>query len=107
MAWGRRARQAWGGGGGGGGGGGSMLEEDFEVRGRPPARYPPPPLSRLQVVAPATPLPHPRRHGTRADASDTDGVMCVQRTLKVLVVGNGGVGKTSMIRRFCDGVRCP
>lgn len=26
------------------------------------------------------------------------------REIKVLLVGNGGVGKTSMIRRFCKGV---
>lgn len=26
---------------------------------------------------------------------------CVQREIKVLVVGNSGVGKTSMVRRFC------
>lgn len=24
-------------------------------------------------------------------------------TIKIIVVGNGGVGKTSMIRRFCTG----
>ncbi|KAK3246433.1 Ras-related protein Rab-23, partial [Cymbomonas tetramitiformis] len=27
-----------------------------------------------------------------------------EREIKVLLVGNGGVGKTSMIRRFCKGV---
>ncbi|KAJ9533814.1 hypothetical protein QJQ45_026908 [Haematococcus lacustris] len=31
-------------------------------------------------------------------------VTSFDRELKVLVVGNGGVGKTSMIRRFCKGI---
>ena len=106
-----------------------MLEEDFEVRPpgptpkRSPAgaggfeyRSPSPHIRTLHhphsPLAPAG-LSSPRSQGARGEVGGqktqrlTGMGAAEKRTLKVLVVGNGGVGKTSMIRRFCDGVRDP